>query len=86
MLVSHVPRLGKLHRRAIREEWGRTQPEAASPPGSSTRSCPTYGIEMAQASTFAAWPSGANNKPPGLFVLSYNLFSGPDRPVARNIK
>ena len=26
-------------------------------------------------------PPGANKKPPGPFMLNYNLFSGPDRPV-----
>jgi len=44
--------------------------------------------EMTRASTFAARPT--RSKPEtawhGPFMLNYNLFSGQDRPVARNIK
>jgi len=42
MLLPRVPRLGKFHRLAIGEERG-TRLATASPPGSSTNSCPTYG-------------------------------------------
>ena len=42
-LLSPVPRLGKLHRLAAHDERGHTGPGIASPPGSSTSSCPTNG-------------------------------------------
>jgi len=41
--------------------------------------------ETVQAITFAARPAGANKKPSDPSMLNHNLFSGPDRPVARNI-
>jgi len=41
-LLSPVPRLDKFHHFAIGKEWGCTRLATASPPGSSTRSCPTY--------------------------------------------
>jgi len=38
-----------------------------------------------KASTFAARPARSKQETarPSLFILNYNLFSGPDRPVAR---
>ena len=56
-LFSPVPRLGKLHRLATCEERG-TKDRVASPPGSSTRSCPNSGRSQHLRVTVSLSPLG----------------------------
>jgi len=48
-------------------------------------SMPHTGDGTARATTFAAWPTGANKKLPSPSMLNHNLFSGLDQPVAHNM-
>jgi len=47
-----------------------------------------YVLEMARPSTFSARTARSSQETarPGPFMLNYNLFSGPDQPVTRNMK